>query len=372
MAELIRLSCPVLPEAAISRVSEVLRSGQLVHSAQCNDFEAELAAFLGVSSVLVVSSGTAALHLSLLALGIGPGDAVIVPDFSFVATANAVEVTGARAVVVDVEPESYNLDPAALERCIRDWDYPEKLRAIIPVFEFGNAANARRYREIADSFGLAVVEDAACAFGASDDDDRAGSLGDLSCFSFHPRKTLTTGEGGAVATDDAELARKVRLLRSHGMTPSPQGVRFECVGLNYRLTEFQAVIGRSLLEHVPAWIERRRELAGQYAGRLAALQQRGCLRLPVIGPGHACQSYMVTLGRQFGQREVIDRMRGEGVETNVGAQSMTSLGLYPHPANRAAPVGAELASQGLVLPLHEHLTDEDLDRVVVVLERCLA
>ncbi len=372
MADLIRLSAPVLPEAAISQVAEVLRSGQLVHAAQCNAFEEELAAALGVTSVSVVSSGTAALHLSLLALGIGPGDAVIVPDFTFVATANAVEMTGARAVVVDVQADSYNLDPHALEEFIRGWNHAETLRAIIPVFEFGNAVNSERYREIARRYGLALIEDAACAFGAQDGASKAGSLGDLACFSFHPRKTLTTGEGGAVATSDPELARRVRLLRSHGMTRGGGGVQFESIGLNYRMTEFQAVIGRALLGLVPAWIERRRELAKRYGQVLSKLSQRGWVRLPVIGEGHACQSYMLTLEEQFEPRAVIEWMRAAGVELNVGAQSMTSLGLYPHAANSHSVVGTRLAAQGLVLPLHEHLSDDDVNRVAASLERCLA
>lgn len=191
-----KLSQPNISEAAIAAVADVLRSGQLVHGQECEAFERELAAYLGCSDVVLVSSGTAALHVALQALDIGAGDAVIVPDFTFPATANVVALTGARPVIVDVVPGTYTLDTVQLERVVQGWEGPERLRAVMPVHEFGCVADMSEINRIAKAHGLAVVEDAACALGARQGEHKAGTLGDVGCFSFHPRKTLTTGEGG--------------------------------------------------------------------------------------------------------------------------------------------------------------------------------
>lgn len=368
---MIKLSQPSISEHAIERVSDILRSGQLVHGAECEAFETELADYLGIKHALVVSNGTAALHLALLACNIGSGDAVIVPDFTFAATANIVEVTGAKAIIVDVEATSYNLDIAKLEKCINAWKGPETLKAIMPVLEFGNPKNLQKYRKIADKYNLILIEDAACALGASDGDLKVGTAGDFGCFSFHPRKTLTTGEGGALVTNNTELYNQAKLLRSHGMVRDEFGVKFERIGLNYRLTNFQAAIGRAMLPELDSWINKRRELAKLYQAGLAPLEEQGLITLPTIGEGHSLQTYMLVLAKQLDRTAIIKKLKEAGVEASLGAQSMSSLQLYNHNYNQpdAYPVGSRLYRFGLALPLHEHLTAIDCGFVIEILKK---
>ncbi|ODS09939.1 DegT/DnrJ/EryC1/StrS family aminotransferase [Vibrio scophthalmi] len=362
---MIKLSQPQIPESAISRVGDILRSGQLIHGEECIAFENELAKYLDVKHALVVSNGTAALHLALLSLNIGQGDAVIVPDFTFAATANIVEITGAKAVIVDVEETSYNLDPVKLEECILNWNGPEKLKAIMPVLEFGNPTNLIRYREIADKYNLAMIEDAACALGARDGSKMVGTVGDFGCFSFHPRKTLTTGEGGALVTNNTELYQKAALLRNHGMERSENGIEFKCIGLNYRLTNFQAAIGRSILPSLNGWIDCRRQLAELYINHLNELEKLGIIKLPRFCSGHSLQSFMIILHPSFERNFIINSLRKDGIETNLGAQSMTALDLFTNPENHILNSyhGNNLYKHGLVLPLHEGLNKQDIEFV---------
>lgn len=370
---MIKLSQPQIPESAIEKVGDILRSGQLVHGEECNLFEQELAEFLGVKHALVVCNGTAALHLALLALNIGPGDAVIVPDFTFTATANIVEAVGAKAIIVDVDNTSYNLDPHKLQACIEGWQGPETLKAIMPVLEFGNPTHLNAYKEIARQHGLFMIEDAACALGASEQGTMVGTAAEFGCFSFHPRKTLTTGEGGALVTNDSALHDKAMLLRSHGMQRTDNGVEFKCVGLNYRLTNFQGAIGRAILPELNNWIAKRRALAHHYTAQLAPLVADGQLTLPTIVEGHSVQTYMTVLAEHFNRSDVIAQLRDKQVESNLGAQSMSALGLFDHAYNtqQRYAAGERLYTHGLALPLHEGMCDEDITRVVNALTEVL-
>lgn len=367
---MIRLSQPSISEEAIEKVSNVLRSGMLVHGEESLLFESELADYIGVKHALVVSSGTAALHVALLSLGIGPGDAVLVPDFTFAATANIVEMTGAKAVIVDIDSETYNMDAKLLEETITNWQYKEKLKAIMPVLEFGNPSGILEYARIAKQYGLYLIEDAACAIGAKENNQNIGAFGDFACFSFHPRKTLTTGEGGLVVTNDDELAHKASLLRSHGMTRTSEGMKFEIPGLNYRLTNFQAALGRVLLKSLDEWLNIRKKLAVQYRHLLKDEQFSGKIKvLPALVEGHSWQSFMIVLDDKYDRNEIIKELRKKGIETNLGAQSMSQLGLYTHELNKKNkfPVGCINYSQGLVLPLHENISKQEIKRVVEML-----
>lgn len=368
---MLKLSQPNISEKAIAAVTEVLRSGQLVHGQECEMFERELAAYLGCSEVILVSSGTAALHVALLALNIGPGDAVIVPDFTFPATANVVALTGARAVIVDVMPDTYTLDTTKFEQVVSNWNGPELLRAVMPVHEFGRMADMAEISRIAKAYGLAVVEDAACALGASLGGRKAGTHGDLGCFSFHPRKTLTTGEGGAVATDDVMLAGRLRRLRNHGMERTKSGVRFLEAATNYRLTNFQAVLGRAQLPLLDGWIQTRRELVKSYLSALAPLAEQGGLHCPGWDHGHSWQTFMVVLNASHNRNEVIENLRERGIEANLGAQSLTSIGIYGEP--KPYPViGPLLYMHGLALPLFECMSLDDVRRVSTAVTEILS
>lgn len=358
---MIKLSKPNISESGIEAVCEILRSGDLVHGAASENFEAALCDYLKVKHALLVSSGTAALHLALLSLNIGKGDAVLAPDFTFPATFNAIRLTGATPVVVDVSPETYCIDPEQIEKIITAWAGPEKLKAILPVHEFGQVAPMREIQGIARENNLKIIEDAACALGAAALGKRAGSLGAIGCFSFHPRKTLTTGEGGAVVTDDPELANAVRELRNHGISKTSNGITFSGYGLNYRLTQFQAALGLSQLSNLDSWISKRRSLASLYRQALKGLEANGFLLCPADSNGHSWQTFMVVLDSRFDRDEVIRRMRERGIESNLGAQSQTWLS-NPQD-NIAAPIGHRLYRSGLALPFCESYGPETVDLV---------
>src|SRR5690606_21527286 len=315
---------------------------------------------LGCREVILVSSGTAALHVALLALDIGPGDAVVVPDFTFPATANVVAMTGATPVIVDVMPGTYALNTAQFEELVRNWTGPERLRAVMPVHEFGCMADMPEINRIAREHGLAVVEDAACALGASLADRKAGTWGDAGCFSFHPRKTLTTGEGGAISTDNAELAARMRRLRNHGMERTEEGMRFFEPATNYRLTNFQAALGRAQLPMLDSWIGQRELLVAAYARLLAPLHDEGLLTLPDLVPGHSWQTFMIVLADSYDRNEVIAKLREQSIETNLGAQSLSVVGIYGAPIAYSGQ-GKVLYSQGLALPLFERMTHSDVE-----------
>lgn len=368
---MLRLSLPNIGDDGVEAVARVLRSGQLVHGQEGELFEAELAAYVGSREAVVVSSGTAALHLSLAALGIGPGDAVLVPDFTFPATANAVRLLGARPVLVDVEAGSYSVSADQLAEAADAWQGPEVLRAVMPVHEFGYPVDMAPVMAMARDRNLFVVEDAACALGARCGDRKAGAWGDLGCFSFHPRKTLTTGEGGAVVTDNPELAARLRLLRNHGMRRGPSGMDFLEPGYNYRLTNFQSALGRTQLASLPGWLERRRELADVYLDLLAPLAAAGRLSLPTTVSGHSWQTFMVVLRDGLERARVIEQLRDQGIEANLGAQCLSALGIYGALAGRraGAPVAPVLFAQGLALPFCEQLGEDDLARVAHALSK---
>ncbi len=366
---MIRLSVPNIGDTECEAVERVLRSGQLVHGEEGERFEKELAAYLDVEEVVTVTSGTAALHLALAALGIGPGDAVIVPDFTFPATANVVELVGAKAVCIDVDPQTYNMTPEGLQAAIAAWQGPEKLKAVMPVHEFGCPADMTAVMAIARAHDLLVVEDAACALGATHEGRMAGTFGNAGCFSFHPRKALTTGEGGAIATNDRELAHRLRQLRNHGMERSEQGIAFVLPGYNYRLTNFQAALGRAQLTRFASWLEARRDLKRTYDACLADLD----LALPMDVPGHSWQTFMVVLPDGCDRGEIISKLRAAGIEANLGAQSVSAQPYYQ--ARYGVSVerwnSYKLFKQGLALPFHESITPEQMHAVAAALEAAL-
>lgn len=208
----IPLSRPHIIEKDINAVKKVLESGMLVQGREVETFEKRIASYLGIKNAIAVSNGTASLHLALIALGIGPGDEVIIPAFSYIATANVLELVGAKPVFVDVELETCNIKVDKIEEFITP-----NTKAIMPIHEFGLACDISAIVEIADKHHLYVIEDAACALGAKEDDKSVGSFGNFGSFSFHPRKNITSGEGGMMTTDDSDLAEKVRILRNHGI-----------------------------------------------------------------------------------------------------------------------------------------------------------
>lgn len=359
---MLKLSQPNISEAGIRAVTDVLRSGQLVHGPESEAFEEELADYLGCAEVVLVSSGTAALHLALMSLDIGPGDAVIVPDFTFPATANSVVMVGAKPIIVDVDMPSYTLSTEKLASVIRHWNGPEQLKAIIPVHEFGCLAQMEIISSIARPHNLMVIEDAACALGAYSTAGKAGTLGDIGCFSFHPRKTLTTGEGGALAIQCPQQAQRLRSLRNHGTQRTPTGIVFIEPATNYRLTNFQAALGRSQLAQLDDWIQIRVELVATYHSMLRPLEDAHFLSLPPMISGHSWQTFMVVLDAKLDRNHIIQALRERGIEANLGAQSLSAIGIYDQYAV-APEIGPVLYARGLALPLFEQMSMSDIRNV---------
>jgi perosamine synthetase len=273
----IPVASPVIGEREIAYVTDAIRSGWVSSiGAYIGRFEQEFSRYLGVSHAIAVSNGTVGLHLALHALGIGSGDEVLVPDLTFVATVHAVLQTGATPVFVDVEPDTWCIDPLAAERAITS-----RTRAIIPVHLYGHPADMKAILNLAQKHNLFVVEDAAEAHGAEVDSQRVGSLGEVGVFSFYGNKIITTGEGGMVTTNDANLAERMRFLKDHGMSPERRYYHTE-LSFNYRMTNLQAALGVAQLEQIEEFISKKLDIRSWYADVLSPISS---LQLPVSRPG---------------------------------------------------------------------------------------
>lgn len=339
----------IRPEV-LTAVEQVLESGRFVLGPEVSNFESEFAAYCGTRACVGVNTGTSAIHLALLALGIGPGDEVITVPFTFVATAAAIRYTGARPVFVDVDPSTLTMDPAQLERVLTP-----RTRAIVPVHLYGRPAEMDPILAFASNHGLRVVEDACQAHGAEYRGRRVGSLGDLGCFSFYPGKNLGAyGEGGAVTTDDPELERTIRMLRDWG---AEHKYDHRLQGYNYRLEELQAAILRVKLRQLESWTEARREAASAYDERLS----RG--RLAACADRHVYHIYAI----RAASREMLQaRLEKAGIHTGIHypipvhlqkAHADLGHGVGDFPNSEAA------ASEVLSLPMFPELTTAQIERV---------
>jgi dTDP-4-amino-4,6-dideoxygalactose transaminase len=353
----------------VEAVVGALRSGHLVQGPRVAAFERAIQAYTDGGDVVVVNNCTTALHLSLLALGVGPGDHVGVTTFSWPATANAIVLCGARPVFIDIEAATLGIDPDALDVMLRRGP---RLRALVPVHAFGNMVNMPEIMRLADGAGVPVVEDAACALGAALLGRPAGSWGRLGCFSFHPRKAATTGEGGAIRTTDPALARQLRALRNHGQDPDAAAPDFITAGFNARMTEFQAALGVSQLSRYDALLESRREQARRYDTLLQGLP---VVRPQTLGRGaHVYQSYVVLLPDDVAARrsDVIASLKSQGMETNIGTYHMPMLTSFRRTHGHVPgdfPVTDRVAAAALALPLHTSLRPADQERVAEALGR---
>lgn len=375
---MIRLTIPSIADEDLRAVGEALASGYLVQGPRVAAFERAVAERVGTRHAVAVSNCTAALHLSLLALGVGPGDLVLVTAYSYVATANAVELCGAHPVFVDIEPDTFNLDPARLEEALKrlasNAATARRVKALLPVHAFGQVADMPAVMELAERYALPAVEDAACALGATLADRQAGSWAAAGCFSFHPRKAVTTGEGGVVTTDDDALARHVRALRNHGQDPEASAPDFVMPGFNYRLTEFQAALGLTQMAKLDRIVAARRRLAARYDRLLAETP----LQAPVVAAASrpVYQSYVTLLPAAAAPRrdELIRRLRERGVEAAIGTWHMplTTYFRTRYGYRRGDfPVAEEVFARSLTLPLHEELTEGEQEEVVGALRDLL-
>lgn len=353
----IRLADPGICDEDVEAVEAVLRSGWLVRGEHSRAFSRKIAEKTGRGCALSVSSGTAALLVGMRALGVGPGSTVIVPAFTFPAPVGAAAFLGAKVRLCDVDPETFNISAETLERAL-DGD----VDLVVAIDQFGVPAPLDEVEELASERKIPVIVDAACSLGSEYKGRPCGSFGRLATTSFHPRKALTTGEGGAVLCDDPELFEAVRRLSDHGMS----GGSFVSPGVNFRMSEPAAALGLAQLSRFEQTLKRRRELAERY--------RRG-LRLRIQGSPRVSKSNAQTLAavvpRELGETardDLIAKLRGHGVEATVASMCVSALPGYDwvSPKPDEVPVAAALHKQGIALPLHPGLKDSEVDEVVAL------
>lgn len=375
---MIRLTIPSIEDEDLKAVQEVLASGHLVQGPHVAAFEAQVAERAGTGFAVAVSNCTAALHLSLLALDVRAGDVVIVTAYSWVATANVIELCGAHPVFVDIRPDTFNMDPSVLEsvlkRLMGNRETARRVKAILPVHAFGLMASMAEIMNLADRYGIPVVEDGACALGASLDERPAGSWGRLGCFSFHPRKAVTTGEGGMIVGNDGELIRRLKALRNHGQDPHSQSPDFILPGLNCRMTDFQAALGITQMKKLDHIILSRKRLAQRYE----ELLRETSLTLPAVPPGHSpvFQSYVVLLPEEdpVFRNDAIARLKEREVETTIGTWNMPMTSFFRSRYGFMPgdfPVADRVFARSLTLPLYAHMTRSDQETVAEELKKIL-
>ncbi len=369
---MIRLTDLRLGAMELAALHDVCASGALAQGQRVAAFERAVADYLHLPHAAAVSSGTAALHLALLALGVGPGDDVLVPAFAFPGTGNAVEQVGARTVLTDVLPDTYNVDPTDLGARVTP-----RTRAIVPVHLFGQACAMDEVVALAQRYNLAIVEDAASALGATWDRTFCGGFGDASTYNFRSCNVITTGEGGMVVACEAALDHSVRSLRNDGLPPdvsdlhpdddpAPDVIAF---GLNYRMTDLQAAMGCIQLAQIEGFIGRRRMLAARYDEALVDLDW---LKTPVVAAkaGPTYQAYVVRLSDGVDRARLLAYLREKDIEANRGSYALHTLTAFRERYRVSAadyPVADALARQTVALPLHPWLYDEDIDRVIETL-----
>jgi dTDP-4-amino-4,6-dideoxygalactose transaminase len=376
MKRCIRIAQPSFGEEEWRALREPLMSGWVTQGPKVAAFEQAFAERHGVGRGLATTSCTTGLHLILAALGIGPGDEVIVPSFTWVATANAVVYCGATPVIADIDRTTYNIDAADVVRRITG-----KTKAVIAVHLFGLCADIDALNAVLPAH-VVIVEDAACAAGASYKGMPAGGLGVAAAFSFHPRKSITTGEGGMVTTNNAALAETIDKLRNHGASiPEEQrhhGPRpyllpeFDMLGFNYRMTEFQGAVGLVQLRKLDAFIEERQRWANFYHEHLSSLPW---LRLPAAPKTscHAWQAFVTYVDpavAPMSRNQIMEHLQGEGIATRPGTHAVHMLGYYRErfglrPEDYAA--ARDCDANTMAIPLHNRMTADDYEYIVDVL-----
>jgi perosamine synthetase len=358
-----------LDDDDINAVIQVLKSDWLTTGPKVDEFEAAIASHAGTQGAVAVSSGTAALHAAMYALGIGPGDEVIVPPLTFIATANAVVYQGGTPVFADVDPGALLIDPAAVEARIT-----ERTKAIVAVDYAGQPCDYEALHAIAKRYALALVADACHALGAQYRGRPVGSLADMTVFSFHPVKHITTGEGGMVVTDNPHYLERLRRFRNHGISRdhlerTRQGTwQYEMIdlGYNYRLTDFQCALGLNQLGKLPAWLDTRRSIARCYDAALAGIPDLAPLAVrPEVA--HAYHLYVVRLGQHLDRGAVFQAMHAQGILVNV---HYIPVHLQPYYRDRfgtragMCPTAEAAYEHILSLPMYPALRDEDVEWVI--------
>jgi dTDP-4-amino-4,6-dideoxygalactose transaminase len=368
---------PWLGAEEAAAAAEVVASGWIAQGPRVAEFEEAFAASVGLAHGVAVSSCTAALHLALVAIGIGPGDEVVVPSLSFIATANAVRYVGARPVFADVDLDTQNLSPQTVQPHLT-----ARTRAVIVVDQAGVPADLDGVRALCEPRGISVIEDAACAAGSTYRGQPVTSHVQIATFSFHPRKVLTTGEGGMIVTPDAGLAARLRRLRDHGSdasaaqrhaSPQPVVEHYLELGFNFRMTDIQAAIGLVQLAKLGQMTTRRRELAGRYQRLLAGLRGLATIADPPFGTTNY-QSFWIVLpdDSPVTRDELLGQLAQAGISARRGIMAAHLEPAYEGHPHSVLPVTTLLTSRSLILPLFHEMTEAEQDAVVEVVSAGLA
>lgn len=367
--DLIPVMKPYLGDKEIAAAAAAISSGWVAQGPRVAEFEARFAEHVGAAAAVAVSSCTTGLHLLLHAHGIGAGDEVVVPSLSFIASSNAPRYVGARPVFADVERTTLNMTAASIEAVLTP-----HTSAVIAVHQIGMPLDLDPIRKLCDARDVLLIEDAACAIGSTYKGTLVGSGPNDAAFSFHPRKVLTTGEGGMITTNDPAFATRLRRLRQHAMSVSaherheadaPVIEAYPELGFNFRMTDIQAAIGLVQLAKLEAMVERRRELATAYTERLAAIAGLEVLRDPEYGTTNY-QSYSVIIDDPYplSRDELMTALHNEGIATRRGVMASHREPTFADDAHPVLPVTDYLADHTMILPLYHEMTESDVDRVV--------
>jgi len=357
----INIAQPILGQEEIDAITRVIKSGMIASGPETIAFEQEFAKFVGAKYACAVNNGTSALCLALTAIGVTPGDEVITTPMTFIATANAILSCGAKPVFADIDEQTYNLCPQAVEKAIT-----EKTAAILPVHLYGLPADMTALRKIADAHEIYLIGDAAQAHGSSIDGQKVGSLADIECFSFYPTKNMTTGEGGMVTTNDTKLFHMLDSIRNHGRPDSTLGqyehIRF---GLNLRMTDIGSAIGRVQLRKLTQFNQARERNAMMF---LDGLRETTKIILPSCPEGfhHAWHQFTI---RSKDRKSLSDALKESGIETRTYYPRLIQD--YPHlEANRSpCPVAEQIVSEVISLPVHPGLSIEDIEKIILSIKK---
>jgi perosamine synthetase len=364
-----RLCIPFTDNRELEEIAKVLSTGYLTQGPKVAEFERMVAQLIGSQYAFAMSSCTTALHLALVVLDVKVGDEVLVADFTFPATANVVVQQEATPVLVDIDLDTFTMNVNDMRAKIT-----ERTKAIIPVHTFGCSADMDPIVQVANEHGVPVIEDAACAIGTTYFDRYCGSIGTLGCFSFHPRKVITTGEGGMIVTNDDGLAERIRLLRSHGGVRIGNWYQYKAAGYNYRLSDVHGAIGVAQMEKLSTLIQRKRTLALQLKERLADVDG---IRLPVDPPwgGHIYQSFVILVDERLDRNRIIADLRARDIETTLGTYALHDQPLYQRKYGYVSgqlPNSHAAFTRTITLPLYPQMSEADLDLVATQLQSVIA
>jgi dTDP-4-amino-4,6-dideoxygalactose transaminase len=359
---MINISKPQLGKEEEQAVINVLRSGKLIQGEQVEAFEKEFAAFSGAKEGVAVENGTSALIVALTAAGVGPGDEVITTPFTFIATANAISFVGAKPVFVDVNAQTFNLDPSRVEEAVTP-----KTKALLPVHIYGLMADMEKLSTIAKKHSLVIIEDSAQAHGGAIDGKKAGSWGDAATFSFYPSKNMTTGEGGMITTSDEQIAHKARVFRNQG---GSKQYEHEMIGFNFRMTEIEAAMGREQLKKLPGFTEKRIANAKFFNEQLAAVKG---VTTPVVPSGytHVYHQYTIKVEKPYPltRDQLLEKLQNAEIGARVYYPKLLSEEkVYQNAARKDLSTAAAVHDVVLSLPVHAALTQSDLEKIVEVIK----